>query len=416
MRSHTIRVGRLAGIRIGFHPLWFLALGVITWSLGAFYYPEAVSGISPGLSYGLGLLSAVLLFASIVLHELGHSLVARRHGVEIEEIDLWLLGGVARMKGSPHEAEDELRFALAGPAVTLAVAITFALIAVALPASTPQALRALIEYQLFVNAAILVFNLLPAFPLDGGRVARALIWRYTGDLARATSMAAAIGRGFGYAMLGLGLFGVAVGAIGGIWLAIVGMFVIAAAAAEESATRTRAIFAGREASRFMSFPAVTVPGGISAQEALNHFARHRFSAFPVVDKGRPVGLLRIDSIEAIPAQRRPAVKVDELADRDPNLVVDENRDIGELLESESFQRVGRVIVRVERRGIGVLSITDLKRAERILALGATVPPRPRRRQTLPKAESARFSNPNGRRSRFNRSSRESRVGEPSESQ
>ena len=389
MRSQSIRLGRLAGIPIGLHPLWFLTVGVITWSLGAFYYPAAVSGISPGLSYALGLLSALLLFASIVLHELGHSLVARRHGVEIEEIDLWLLGGVARMKGSPHEAEDELRFALAGPAVTLAIAITFALIALALPASTPQALRALIEYQLFVNGAILVFNLLPAFPLDGGRVARALIWRHTGDVARATAVAARIGRGFGYAMLALGLLGVAAGAIGGIWLAIVGMFVIAAAGAEESATRTRAIFTGREARQFMSFPAVTVPSGITAQEALSHFARHRFSALPVVDDGNLVGLLRIDSIEAIPAPRRSTVLVDEIADPDPNLLVDADRDIGEVLESEAFQRIGRVIVRVKGRGIGVLSITDLKRAERILALGAAVPPKQGRRPAARTAGSDR---------------------------
>lgn len=414
MRLHSIRVGRLAGVPIGFHPLWLLSLGVITWFLGAFYYPEAASGISPGLSYPLGLLSALLLFASIVLHELGHALVARRHGVEIEEIDLWLLGGVARMKGSPHQAEDELRFALAGPAVTLAIAITFALMALALPASTPQALRALIEYQLFVNGAILVFNLLPAFPLDGGRVARALIWRHTGDVARATSLAAGIGRGFGYAMVALGLFGIAVGAIGGIWLAVVGMFVIAAASAEESATRSRAIFTGREASRFMSFPAVTVRSGITAQEALSHFARHRFSALPVVDDGSLVGLLTIESIEATPAPRRSTVLVGELADPDPNLVVDEDQDVGELLESESFQRVGRVIVRVEGGGIGMLSVTDLKRAERIFALGAAAPPKPGRRPAGPTATSARFSSPNGHRVRLYPRSRERRAGGPSE--
>ncbi len=127
-----------------------------------------MAGIAPGLAYGLGLLSALLLFASILLHELGHAVVARRHGVEIEEIDLWLLGGVARMKGYPKTAGGELRFALAGPAVTLAIAAVFGVAALALPSSAPAVLRAVVEYQAFVNVAILVFNLLPAFPLDGG--------------------------------------------------------------------------------------------------------------------------------------------------------------------------------------------------------------------------------------------------------
>jgi Zn-dependent protease len=198
MSMRSIRVGRLAGIPIGFQPLWLLIVLLIAWSLGTAYYPDTDPGIAPAAAYALGLLSALLLFASILLHELGHSVVARRHGVEIEEIDLWLLGGVARMKGYPRTAGDELRFALAGPAVTLAIALAFGVLAVALPASTPDALRAVVDYQLFINAAILVFNLLPAFPLDGGRVARALIWMRNGDLQRATGAAAAIGRGFGY--------------------------------------------------------------------------------------------------------------------------------------------------------------------------------------------------------------------------
>ncbi len=229
----SVRIGRLAGIPIGIQPLWLVIVGLITWSLGAAYYPEAVSGIAPLAAYALGLLSALLLFASILLHELGHALVARRHGVEIEEIDLWLLGGVARMSGQPKAAGDELRFALAGPAVTLVIAVFFGAIAIALPASGPAALRAVVEYQAFINAAILVFNLLPAFPLDGGRVARALLWSWTGDLGRATAAAASIGRGLGYGMIALGVFATLAGVVTGLWLALIGFFVVVAAKAEE---------------------------------------------------------------------------------------------------------------------------------------------------------------------------------------
>ena len=217
--------------------------------------PTRWTGSPPLAAYGLGLLSALLLFASILLHELGHSLVARRNGVEIEEIDLWLLGGVARMAGYPKTAGAELRFAIAGPAVTLVIAAVFVRDRAALPGSLPAALRAIVEYQAFVNLAILAFNLLPAFPLDGGRVARALIWGRIGDIERATEIAASIGRGFGYAMIALGLLGARPApsaASGWRWSASSS---IVAARAEESGLRVRVAFTGREAGRLMSCPA-----------------------------------------------------------------------------------------------------------------------------------------------------------------
>ncbi|MGZ6568705.1 MAG: M50 family metallopeptidase, partial [Solirubrobacteraceae bacterium] len=151
MPGRSIRVARIAGIPVGVSPLWLIIVALITWSLGAGYYPGEVHGITAPESYALGLASALLLFASILAHEFGHALVARRRGVEIEEIDLWLLGGVARMSGRPRSASDELRFALAGPAVTAVVAAVFGALALGLPGSTPAALRAVIRYQAEVN-------------------------------------------------------------------------------------------------------------------------------------------------------------------------------------------------------------------------------------------------------------------------
>ncbi len=174
MPGRSFRVARIAGIPVGVSPLWLIIVALITWSLGADYYPGEVHRITPAESYALGLVSALLLFASILAHEFGHALVARCRGVEIEEIGLWLLGGVARMRGQPRTAGDELRFALAGPAVTAVVAGLFGAVALALPASAPAALRAVVGYQAEINLLILGFNLVPAFPLDGGRVARAV--------------------------------------------------------------------------------------------------------------------------------------------------------------------------------------------------------------------------------------------------
>jgi Zn-dependent protease len=170
MPGRSLRIARIAGIPVGVSPWWLAIVALITWSLGASYFPEVIHGIRPTASYALGLASALLLFASILAHELGHALVARRCGVEVEEIDLWLLGGVSRMRGEAHDPRDELRYALAGPAVSAAIAACFGAAALLLPSSAPAAVSALIEYQAFVNGLILAFNLLPAFPLDGGEL------------------------------------------------------------------------------------------------------------------------------------------------------------------------------------------------------------------------------------------------------
>lgn len=369
MGLRSVRVGRLSGIPIGVQPLWLAIVALITVSLGAAYYPDRVSGLPAPAAYALGLLSALLLFASILLHELGHAIVARRHGVEIEEIDLWLLGGVARMSSYPKTAGDELRFALAGPGVTLAIASFFALIAVALPASTPPAVTAVVAYQLFVNAAILAFNLLPAFPLDGGRVARALIWRQTEDLLRATTLAASIGRGLGYGMIGLGVFAALVGGFGGIWLALIGVFVIAAARAEAEGLRVRLAFRGREVGNLTSFPAACMPAEISVEDALrDYFVPRRFAAFPVLAGGRVVGLLDRTAIERVPPSRRAATTVGEACLDDPSLIVEASTDAVELLERPAFQRVGRAIVTGPAGQLGIVSITDVNRVLRALEL------------------------------------------------
>jgi len=365
----SIRVGRLAGIPIGVQPLWLVIVALIPVSLGAAYYPDEAPGIAPAVAYGLGLLSALLLFASILLHELGHAVVARRHGVEIEEIDLWLLGGVARMSGYPDRATDELRFALAGPAVTLAIALAFGAIALALPASAPDWLAALVAYQAIVNAIILVFNLIPAFPLDGGRVARALLWRRRGDISSATETAAAIGRGLGFGMIAFGVLTFLAGAPGGLWLALIGLFVVAAAKAEKEGLRVRVALGGRSAGRLMSFPAISLPAEMTVSEALaEHFVAERLTAFPVLRDGRLIGLLDMETVKRLPAEDRDTTTVGELAFYDESLVVPEDQDVAELLERPAFTRVGRAVVRTADGRLGLLSITDVQRVLRALEL------------------------------------------------
>ena len=213
-------------------------------------------------SYALGLASALLLFASILAHEFGHALVARRRGVEIEEIDLWLLGGVARMSGRPKTAGDELRFALAGPAVTAVIAALFGALALALPGSAPAALRALVDYQAEINLLILGFNLVPAFPLDGGRVARALLWRRSGDIGAATEHRRRPGTRVRLPADRLRRAAAFNGAPGGLWFAVIGVFLVVAANAERLQEQVVTTFTGVRADELMSQPAISIPVGV----------------------------------------------------------------------------------------------------------------------------------------------------------
>lgn len=371
MPGRSIRVARIAGIPVGISPLWLIIVVLITWSLGEGYYPGAIHGITPAAAYGLGLLSTLLLFASILAHEFGHAIVARRRGVEIEGIDLWLLGGMAKMRGRPHTAGDELRFALAGPAVTAAISALFGALALTLPSSTPAAIRAVVDYQAEVNLLILGFNLVPAFPLDGGRVARAFMWLRTGDIGKATDTAAGLGRAFGYLLIGVGVLFWLNGAPGGLWFAVIGFFLVAAAKAERVQEQVLETFAGIRVRDLMSTPAVTLPGRMSLDEAQRYFREYRYTAFPVVDDtGCATGLLSITQLEQTPHSGWYLTRVETVADQDPALLVDELDEVTHLLERPGFQRVGRAaVLDQERRPVGLLSLTDVERALRATQFG-----------------------------------------------
>lgn len=367
MPGRTLRIARIAGIPVGVSPWWLAIVALITWLLGASYFPEVIHGVSPIVSYALGLASALLLFVSILAHEFGHALVARRYGVEVEEIDLWLLGGISRMRGEAHDPRDELRYALAGLAVTAVIAACFGVAALLLPSSTPAAIRALVEYQAFVNALILIFNLLPAFPLDGGRVLRSLLWRRSGEIGKSTEIAASVGRAFGYVMIGLGALELISGAPQGLWLALIGFFVVMAAGAQATSAQVHAALSGVQASELMSAPAVSIPEHTPvAHAARAYFRPYRYTAFPVVDElGRAVGMVSIAQVQALARQRRALQELAGVVDRDPGLIVHGDEDVAGLLERPAFARVGRaVVVDAPGKPLGLISITDVQRALR----------------------------------------------------
>jgi len=371
MPGRSFRIARIAGIPVGVSPWWLLIVALFTWALGSSYFPEEIHGINSTASYALGLASVLLLFASILAHEFGHALVARRHGIEVEEIDLWLLGGVSRMRGEAHDPSDELRYALAGPIVTAVIAGCFGVLLLVLPSSAPKAIRVLVEYQVLVNGLILLFNLLPAFPLDGGRVLRALLWRRSGEIGQSTETAARVGRGFGYLMIVLGGLEFLGGGPAGLWLALIGFFIVTAAGAQAVGAQVQAALSGVHASELMSAPVVSIPEKVSAAQAgAEYFLPHRYTSFPVVDEwGRAVGLVSVTQLERLPRWQLAARRIAEIADRDPELRVDGHEDVARLLERPAFARVGRaVVVDGSGRPAGLISITDVQRTLRAARL------------------------------------------------
>jgi len=222
-----IVLGRLFGIPIHLDTSWFVILGLVTWTLATRYFPFQVRGLSVPMSWLMGGLAAVLLFVCVLLHELGHSLIAKREGIPVNRVTLFLFGGVAQIASSPTRPLVELKVALAGPLVSIAIAALCAWGSSRIPLETTPHIIAFViaRYLAVVNLAILVFNMLPGFPLDGGRVLRAALWAWSGDFLKATRVTSTLGSALGFGLLGLGLWAVFRGQwIGGIWYACLGFF------------------------------------------------------------------------------------------------------------------------------------------------------------------------------------------------
>ena len=232
----SFTLGRVAGIEIGVNWSWLVVFGLITWSLATAIFPEANPGLGDGTYLAMALVAALLFFASILLHELGHAVRARQDGMEITGITLWLFGGVAKFRGMFPSAGAEFRIAIAGPLVSLVLGLVFVGAAVVITGA--EVVDAVAAWLGYINLSLLVFNLLPALPLDGGRVLRSALWAARKDFRWATRVAASIGRGFGFLFIAGGLaLAFWTDAMSGLWLAFLGWFLLSAASAEAASSR-----------------------------------------------------------------------------------------------------------------------------------------------------------------------------------
>jgi Zn-dependent protease len=371
----SFELGRIAGIRIGVNWSWLVVFALIVWTLAASIFPDSNPGLSDGTYLAMAVVAAVLFFVSLLLHELGHALVARREGVEIEGITLWLFGGVAKFKGMFPSAGAEFRIAIAGPLVSLAIGVFFVLIA--LVSALPEAVDGVVGYLGYINLVLLVFNLIPALPLDGGRVLRSILWQTKGDFRWATNFAAEVARVFAYLFIGVGLAEVFfLNSFAGVWLAFLGWFLLQAAGAEARYLATRQALGGLRVRDLMVRDPVIVAPDLSLGRFMDEVVwPHRYTSYPVVDDGHAVGLLPFRSVAEVPRGEWDGRSVrDAMLPLEDVPQLTEEDDLVDALAKLGSSGVGRGLVLEDGRLAGLLSLTDLSRA---LEIGR--PPRRLRR-------------------------------------
>jgi Zn-dependent protease len=374
----SIQLARVFGIRIGVDVSWFVVLFLIIWSLSG-YYEDLFPG-EGSKAFLLATVSALAFFLSILLHELGHAVVAIRNGIPISGIDLWLFGGVAKLERDTDSPGVEFRVAIAGPLVTLAIAaLCFGIGTLA--AGSSDALKAsgfetgafgevtaVLGYLTSINLLVLVFNLIPGFPLDGGRIARAIAWWRTGDRNRATRFAARLGRGAGWMMVGLGVLLFLRGSVlGGVWLAFIGVFLSQAARSAEMQTAVADRIEGLRVADVMDAEPVAIPEVLTLDRARDEFfLRYGWPWFPVVDRsGRLVGIVSREAVDSVGLERgfEPVGSVMARADDVSGLRVRLEEPLETLLGREGLARLGAIMA-VDGDGVlrGIVTIDRMRRA------------------------------------------------------
>ena len=366
----SVQLGRIAGIRVGVNWSWLVVFALIVWTLVSAVFPSQNPGLSKGAYVAMGVVAALLFFGSLLLHELGHAIQARRDGMEIEGITLWLFGGVARFTGMFPSAGAEFRIAIAGPLVSLALGVLF--VAAAAAAALPEAVDGVAAWLGYINLTLLVFNLLPALPLDGGRVLRSAIWAAKDDFHVATHVAVGISRAIAALIIAGGLFLLIFqSSFSGAWLAFLGWFLLQAAGGETRFLAAREALGDLRVRDLMVSDPVTVPADLPLGLFMDQVAwARRYTSYPVVDDGRALGLLTFRCVAETPRSEWDARTVRDCmlpVDRVPVLEADESA--VDALAELGASDVSRGLVLDGDRLAGLLSISDLARALEVRKAG-----------------------------------------------
>jgi Zn-dependent protease/predicted transcriptional regulator len=370
-------IGRIFGIPIRVHASWFLIFAFVTWTLATGYLPDMLPGLSEARYWGMGGAAALLLFLSVLLHELGHSYVALKYRIPIRQITLFIFGGVAQMNREPPGPRAEFLIAIAGPLVSFALGGL--LLGLAAFAHVSQGLVALGFLLGSVNLQLGLFNLIPGFPLDGGRVLRAGLWAWSGDFHRATQRAALAGQGFGLALgiLGAGLLlGAATGfmpgpiAANGGWIILIGVFLFAAARGSRRQASLRAALANVTVGDIMIRDVATVERHVSVEEAVARFMERGYEGFPVVEDGRFIGLVTVQDVQQLPQPLWPWKRAGDIM-QPRTAAMEIGPDLSAVAALEQMMREGENCLAVLQEGrlVGLLTRAGISRFLQLQGLG-----------------------------------------------
>jgi Zn-dependent protease len=363
MFGKSFRLLKLFGFEVKIDFSWLLLALLVCWSLADGYFPFRYRNLTTATYWIMGALGAAGLFLSIILHELGHSIVSRSQGLPIRGITLFIFGGVAEMSDEPPTARAEFLMAITGPLVSVALAIGFYLIyLMGSQSQWPLPVQGIFYYLGWINGLLAAFNMLPAFPLDGGRVLRSYLWSRKGNLQKATRTASRIGAGFGAGLIGLGVLSVLYGSfIGGMWWFLIGMFLRGAAKSSYKQMEIREALKGEPISRFMTSNPITVPASISIDEFVRDYVYvHHFHMYPVTRDSQTLGCISTREVKEIPREEWSRHSVQErLVPCGKANTVGPDMDAMDVLSL--MQRTGnsRLMVMDQDRLVGVVSVKNL---------------------------------------------------------
>lgn len=354
----------IAGIKVTINYSWLIIFALVTWGLAAGYFPYYFPNYSARVYWLAGLIASMLFFASILIHELSHSLTAVRAGIKIPEITLFIFGGVAHLSEEPKDPKLEFKIAVAGPITSFVLAGIFWLITAAITGSVPAIMAAVFEYLAWINMALAIFNLVPGYPLDGGRIFRAIVWWKTGSVLKATKWASDIGKGFAWALMLLGILQIFSGAlVGGLWLIFIGMFLKGIAATGYQDTLMRQSLEGVRVDEVMMKDAISVRPDLSLEDLTkDYFLKYCFGGFPVVENERPSGLISLALLKDVPPDDRRSKTVREvMIPRGPDIEIGPDETLVDALKKMTTSGMGRLLVMRGDRFVGMITKSGLMR-------------------------------------------------------
>jgi len=363
MFGRSITLFKLFGFEVRLDASWLILGILVAWTLATAYFPATIKGLSPEQYWAMGFASAIGLFVSIVLHEFSHSWVARRHGLPMKGITLFIFGGVAEMSEEPANAGTEFVMAIAGPIASVVLSGIFYGLYAITQGSAPAVVWGTLGYLSWINLLLAAFNLIPAFPLDGGRVLRSALWKWKGDLGRATKIASNLGSGFGMILILLAVWMWLKGDfIDALWYFLIGMFVRGAAQASYQQMMIRVTLQGRPVRRFMNDHPISVPSYISIQELVDGYVyRFHHKMFPVLDGSeRLAGCVTTAMVKPFPRDDWNQHSLQEIMEaRSPDNTVAPDADAATALAKMSSSGRSRLMVAEGDRLVGIITLKDL---------------------------------------------------------